>query len=179
MQLYKNVFSKEKLTSRERTGDFVARFGNILLSFEMNNTNTLERNVEYVNKLYSEFASSKDLQEEVETIYVPVFQLNMNNFVFKGETDTIKISYASDGKRMRVKIIFIDVYLPNIEKKYNRLEKGLEQGLEQGIEQGLATVKEEDAQKMLQKKYTLEDIMGITGISLERLNKLKNTILIA
>ncbi len=52
-------------------------------------------------------------------------------------------------------------------------EKLLKQGFEQGIEQGIEQAKLEDARKMLESGYRIEDICDITNLSKEKVEKLK------
>ena len=55
-------------------------------------------------------------------------------------------------------------------------EKLMKQGFEQGIEQGIKQAKLEDARKMLDKGYRMEDIYDITGLSKEEVEKLKKQV---
>jgi predicted transposase/invertase (TIGR01784 family) len=65
-----------------------------------------------------------------------------------------------------------DMY--SMEEQYGKgVEKGIEQGIEKGIEQGIEKGKLkgkiENARKMKQKGYPLEDIIEITGLSIEEI----------
>ena len=53
------------------------------------------------------------------------------------------------------------------------IEKGKEQGKEQGIKQGIEQGIEQVAIKMLEKDMSDEEILSLTGLSVERLEKLK------
>ncbi len=57
--------------------------------------------------------------------------------------------------------------------KEEGIERGIEQGIEEGIEQGIERKAHEDARKMLDKGYRIEDIYDITGLSKEEVEKLK------
>ena len=61
------------------------------------------------------------------------------------------------------------------EKKemYNQgIEVGLEQGMEKGIEKGQSKKQLEIAKRLLNKKYSKEEIMDITGLSKYQINNL-------
>ena len=61
------------------------------------------------------------------------------------------------------------------EKKemYNQgIEIGLEQGMEKGIEKGQSKKQLEIAKRLLNKKYSKEEIMDITGLSKYQINNL-------
>ena len=53
------------------------------------------------------------------------------------------------------------------------IEKGIEKGIKKGIEKG----KIEDAKKMLIKKYPIDDIADITGLSVQEIKKLKSSVI--
>ncbi len=52
------------------------------------------------------------------------------------------------------------------------IEKVKQNWLEEGVQQGVQKKAEEDARKMLAKKYPLRDIAEITGLSLQRIAEL-------
>jgi len=52
------------------------------------------------------------------------------------------------------------------------LERGLEQGLERGLEQGVHKKAVEDARKMKEKMYPLEDISEISGLTIKEIQDL-------
>lgn len=52
------------------------------------------------------------------------------------------------------------------------LEQGIEQGIKQGIERGREKNKLENAKRMKDKGYPLEEIADITGLSIEEIEKL-------
>ena len=53
------------------------------------------------------------------------------------------------------------------------IEESIQKGREEGIERGMEQAKLEDARKMLDKGYRMEDIYDITGLSKEEVEKLK------
>ena len=52
-------------------------------------------------------------------------------------------------------------------------EEGIAQGREEGIAQGAKTEKIAMAKKMLSKSYSIEDIIDMTGLSKEEIEKIK------
>ncbi|MFP4364865.1 MAG: Rpn family recombination-promoting nuclease/putative transposase [Spirochaetia bacterium] len=59
--------------------------------------------------------------------------------------------------------------MKHIRDQGTLIEGAREEGIEQGIEKG----KMEDAQRMLEKDYPIQDIDEITGLSLEEIKKLR------
>ena len=57
------------------------------------------------------------------------------------------------------------------EGKEEGIEQGRNEGIEQGIEQGVLQNREDNARKMIEKEYPLEDIEEITGISKTQLEE--------
>ena len=52
-------------------------------------------------------------------------------------------------------------------------EYGYDNGYDKGIEEGKSQRTQEIAKEMLKQKYTIEEIMSITGLSKEELEKIK------
>ncbi len=52
------------------------------------------------------------------------------------------------------------------------MQQGMQQGIQQGMQQGVQEGKQEDAKIMLQKGYPIDDIIEITGLSKEEIQKL-------
>ena len=44
-------------------------------------------------------------------------------------------------------------------------EKGIEEGMEKGMEKGIEEGKLEDARRMLDKGFSLDDVVDVTGLS--------------
>ena len=55
------------------------------------------------------------------------------------------------------------------------LQKGIEKGLQKGIEEGKNTEKIAITKKMLEKNMSIEEIMKITSLSQQEIEKLKST----
>lgn len=111
-RLYNTEFKMDNVRESNERGDFVGEYRGRFFSIEMNNTNVLERNEEYVNRLAGSFIGRKGGK------YKEVVQININNFTTRGIEETIKISELSDGKYKRAQKTFVDIYLPNMNRKY-------------------------------------------------------------
>ena len=116
--LAKNELDKEKESSKGERCDYVAVIDNTSLNIEVNNNSSLEvleRNIEYAYRLYSK----KIKRGEREYDYTQVIQFNLNNFSFKGNDKIIDVYgiQNDDGLRLNNKIIFVQIYVPNLMKK--------------------------------------------------------------
>ena len=58
------------------------------------------------------------------------------------------------------------------------IEQGIQQGIEQGIEQGAEKTKIETAKNMIHKNIPLETIAECTELPLEKVNQLKQQIIV-
>ena len=125
IKLSKNVSSNEKEYDKGTRCDYVARLGKTILGIEVNNNyniEVMERNVEYAYKQYSEKivrGGIKDKDGKSVYEYSQTIQFNLNNFSFK-ENDKIIDVYGIQndaGLRLNNKIIFVQIYVPNLMKK--------------------------------------------------------------
>ena len=117
--LAKNELDKEKESSKGQRCDYVAVIDNTSLNIEVNNNSSLrvlERNIEYAYRLYSK----KIKRGEREYDYTQVIQFNLNNFSFKGNDKIIDIYGVKNDSDLTLsdKIIFIQIYVPNLRKKW-------------------------------------------------------------
>ena len=117
--LAKNELDKEKEFSKGQRCDYVAVIDNTSLNIEVNNNSSLEvleRNIEYAYRLYSK----KIKRGEREYDYTQVIQFNLNNFSFKGNDKIIDIYGVKNGDDLTLsdKIIFVQIYVPNLRKKW-------------------------------------------------------------
>ena len=127
LKLKKSDFNKEKEKEKSERGDFVADFNGTSIGIEVNNNDsleTMERNMEYAHREYSK----KVTRLNKEYSYTQIIQLNINNFSFYGN-DNITDIYVLRNKGnivMSDKIIFIQIYIPNLIKKwYDKGKEGL------------------------------------------------------
>lgn len=116
MHLEKNELDVKKMDELSRRVDVNYICEGVHLSLEMNNSNVLERNCEYAHRLYARLMSI-DVDKR-DRRYEDVVQFNINNFLIEGIDKTIDISVCSDGFNRRTRIIYVDIYLPRILKKY-------------------------------------------------------------
>lgn len=124
LKLYNNELRMENVRDVNMRADFVGLIEDVFFTIEMNNTNEYERNEAYANKLSIAFVTTSKRSE-----YKWVVQLNIDNFKVRGLNEGIVISESTDGRYARTKKLFIDVYLPNIRKKYEM--RGIESLSEQ------------------------------------------------
>ena len=117
--LAKNELDKVKESSKGERCDSVAVIDNTSLNIEVNNNSSLEileRNIEYAYRLYSK----KIKRGEREYDYTQVIQFNLNNFSFKGNDKIIDIYGVKNDSDLTLsdKIIFVQIYVPNLRKKW-------------------------------------------------------------
>lgn len=119
MHLYKNELDKEKESTKSQRCDYIAQIEETLLNIEVNNNSnisTMERNIEYAYKQYG--TKMKVGKKEYE--YFQVIQFNLNNFAFEGNEKIIDIYSLQnkEGISLTKKIIIIQIYVPNLIKKW-------------------------------------------------------------
>ena len=125
LKLSKNLVSKEKEYDKGNRCDYVARIGKTTLGIEVNNNynaEIMERNLEYAYRQYSEKIVRGGIKEKNgKTIYEysQTIQFNINNFAFKGNEKIIDIYgiQNDEGLRLNNKMIFVQIYVPNLMKK--------------------------------------------------------------
>ena len=118
IHLSKNTLNKEKNNEKDRSGDYVASINGSTINIEVNNNNSveiLERNMEYAHRLYSQKVKRKD-----DDSYTQVVQLNINNFSFIGNDKIVDIYYIQNNDQLKLsdKLIFIQIYIPNLIRKW-------------------------------------------------------------
>lgn len=117
--LSKNELNKEKESDKGQRCDYVAYLDDTLLNIEVNNNSnlqTLERNMEYAHRLYS--TKIKRGKEEYE--YTQTIQFNLNNFAFQGNDKIVDIYTIQNNDNITIteKLIFVQIYVPNLRKKW-------------------------------------------------------------
>ena len=126
LKLQKSDFDKKLDKEKNERGDFVAEFNGTSIGIEVNNNDSLEvmeRNMEYAHREYSK---KVDRFDKGKYSYKQIIQLNINNFSFKEKKEIFDIYVLRDkkGTVMSDKIIFIQIYIPNLFKKC--YDKGIE-----------------------------------------------------
>ncbi len=116
----KNKLDKKNYHDSSKTVDFVCEIEEEIYNIEMNNNisiESLERNISYINDLYK-----SKMKRGSEYQYQKSIQINLNNFSFEGDHNTIEVYQLRDeeGISLTDKITIIYIYLPKIRKKlYN------------------------------------------------------------
>ena len=120
IKLVKNELDKKKLDEKGERCDYVAEVNGTTINIEVNNNEkkeVMERNMEYAHRLYS-----KNVKIGSKEGYRQVIQINLNNFAFEGNDKIVDTYYMqnSEGIKLNYKLIFIQIYIPNLRKKcYN------------------------------------------------------------
>ena len=117
--LAKNELDKNNENDKGERCDYVALLSDTSLNIEVNNNSSLEvleRNMEYAHRLYSK----KIRRGEENYQYTQVIQFNLNNFAFKGNDKIIDIYTVTNDDNIGLsnKLIFVQIYVPNLRKKW-------------------------------------------------------------
>ena len=127
IKLGKNELDKEKEFDKALRCDYIAHLDDTILNIEVNNNSSLEvleRNMKYAHRLFSKKIKTEDNNYK----YSQVIQINLNNFSFTSNNKIIDIYTESneDNLVLSDKLVFIQIYVPNLRKKwYNGGEKSL------------------------------------------------------
>ena len=117
--LAKNELDKIEENDKGERCDYVALLSDTSLNIEVNNNSSLEvleRNMEYAHRLYSK----KIKRGEENYQYTQVIQFNLNNFAFKGNDKIVDIYTVTNDDNIGLsnKLIFVQIYVPNLRKKW-------------------------------------------------------------
>ena len=117
--LAKNELDKNNENDKGERCDYVALLSDTSLNIEVNNNSSLEvleRNMEYAHRLYSK----KIKRGEENYQYTQVIQFNLNNFAFKGNDKIVDIYTVTNGDNIGLsnKLIFVQIYVQNLRKKW-------------------------------------------------------------
>lgn len=118
LEFGKNELDKRKEKEKGERADFVAYINNSAIDIEINcndKIETLERNIEYMNRLYS-----KKVEKGKRYDYRQSLLININNFAYKGKEQVKYISYLKDNENEALtdKLIVVQIYIPNLVKKW-------------------------------------------------------------
>jgi len=124
IKLSKNELDKKYEKEKGLRCDFVALINGTNINIEVNNNSsikTMERNIAYTHRLYG-----SKVRRDTGYNYTQVIQINLNNFSIKGNDKIIDIYAIQNGSGVRLtnKITIIQIYVPNIRKKW--YTKGIE-----------------------------------------------------
>ena len=117
--LAKNELDKNNENDKGERCDYVALLSDTSLNIEVNNNSSLEvleRNMEYAHRLYSKKIRRGDENYQ----YTQVIQFNLNNFAFKGNDKIVDIYTVTNDANIGLsnKLIFVQIYVPNLRKKW-------------------------------------------------------------
>ena len=118
MHLDKNELDKEKEFSKGERADFVANIGDAKISIEVNNNSeakTMERNIDYVNRLHSSKVKRGKTKEKEEYEFTNTIQLNINNFAFVGNDKIIDIYGIQNDEKIRLRTFLTQLCLRKIQ----------------------------------------------------------------
>ena len=127
IELGKNEIDEEKEFDKALRCDYIVHLDDTILNIEVNNNSSLEvleRNIKYAHRLFSKRVKTEDNNYK----YSQVIQINLNNFSFTSNNKIIDIYTESneDNLVLSDKLVFIQIYVPNLRKKwYNEGEKSL------------------------------------------------------
>ncbi len=128
IHLCKNELDKKKKKEKQERCDYVASIDNTYFNIEVNNNSNLEsmeRNIEYLLRLYA-----KNVQEGKKYEYTHTIGFQLNNFSFQGEEKVFDLYTLQNEEQTLLtdKLIIIQIYVPNLRKKW--YTKGKESLLE-------------------------------------------------
>ena len=118
LRLSENELDKEYEKDVSLRCDYVANIRGISINIEVNNNSsieTMERNIEYAYRLYA-----NQVKRGKRNKYTKVIQFNLNNFAFKNNDKIVDIYSIQNEEKEKLsdKIIIVQIYIPNIRKKW-------------------------------------------------------------
>ena len=152
IEYVKNKLDKQLDIEKGREVDFICKLKDEYIGIEMNNNyskEAFERNISYAMGIYK----SKEIRGSKYS-FNKILQINLNNFTFENN-DKEAEEYAlrnENGEYLTEKIKIINIYLPNIRKKYYNKEELNE------LDKVMLVLNEEDNNN-LSKLYKGEKVM--------------------
>ena len=152
IEYVKNKLDKQLDIEKGREVDFICKLKDEYIGIEMNNNyskEAFERNISYAMGIYK----SKEIRGSKYS-FNKILQINLNNFTFENN-DREAEEYAlrnENGEYLTEKIKIINIYLPNIRKKYYNKEELNE------LDKVMLVLNEEDNNN-LSKLYKGEKVM--------------------
>lgn len=105
---------KRNIDQKTEVADLIVEIDGVLISIEVNNTNTLKRNYEYATRM---FAEDVQMYEDGYN-YKEVVQININNFTLGNSKTYDYYENKNDDGELYIRMRIYQIYLPNIKKKY-------------------------------------------------------------
>ena len=152
IEYVKNKLDKQLDIEKGREVDFICKLKDEYIGIEMNNNyskEAFERNISYAMVIYK----SKEIRGSKYS-FNKILQINLNNFTFENNDKEVE-EYAlrnENGEYLTEKIKIINIYLPNIRKKYYNKEELNE------LDKVMLVLNEEDNNN-LSKLYKGEKVM--------------------
>ena len=152
IEYVKNKLDKQLDIEKGREVDFICKLKDEYIGIEMNNNyskEAFERNISYAMGIYK----SKEIRGSKYS-FNKILQINLNNFTFENNDREVE-EYAlrnENGEYLTEKIKIINIYLPNIRKKYYNKEELNE------LDKVMLVLNEEDNNN-LSKLYKGEKVM--------------------
>ena len=152
IEYVKNKLDKQLDIEKGREVDFICKLKDEYIGIEMNNNyskEAYERNISYAMGIYK----SKEIRGSKYS-FNKILQINLNNFTFENNDKEVE-EYAlrnENGEYLTEKIKIINIYLPNIRKKYYNKEELNE------LDKVMLVLNEEDNNN-LSKLYKGEKVM--------------------
>lgn len=152
IEYVKNKLDKQLDIEKGREVDFICKLKDEYIGIEMNNNyskEAYERNISYAMGIYK----SKEIRGSKYS-FNKILQINLNNFTFENNDREVE-EYAlrnENGEYLTEKIKIINIYLPNIRKKYYNKEELNE------LDKVMLVLNEEDNNN-LSKLYKGEKVM--------------------
>ena len=129
---------------------------------------TIDINVDYfIYEWYNKNKSKEYYNKYRDILIVGMEENDLLNIKDDDYMDKIVNDIDNLNKDNKFHQLFTDEE-DRIKLRNGYIEEGSEQGVKQGIEQG----KLEDAKKMLEKKYPIEDIIEITGLTRKQIDSI-------
>lgn len=115
----KNELDKRKNISKGEKADFIAHLDDATIDIEINCNNRieiLERNIEYMDRLYSKTIKIGDKKYH----YTQSILISINNFAYKGKEKVKYICHLTDDDNDAItdKKIIIQIYILNLIRKW-------------------------------------------------------------
>ena len=155
----KDIFKKleDKLKNNEEiTDEDIASLQLIVYTdFEESKLEILNK----ARKLFEDISDSLQLNINEKTAIIYLFDVLSANMLDSSQYD----EYVEENKML---LNPVERYMK--EKGIEEgMEKGMEKGIEEGMEKGVVKGKLEDARRMLDKGFSLDDVVDVTGLSRE------------
>lgn len=162
-------FMKDKMP-----GFYISQYGNLeTKEVTIPYLKTIDINVDYFKNYWYNSGKSREYYDKFKSIIM--FGLDEKElkglkdngeYMSKIKKDVIELNRDENFYQAMTDEEDIEMIKNSIASEYSK--KGLEQGLEQGIKKEQNYV----VRKMKEKKYTIEDIIEITGLSKEEIEKI-------